>query len=115
MTQLVVVERRRDGQLHPPGGHRSKAELTRVLQLVHSMRCRDGMSYRKIVSSLEQYGLRVSLGMVHRYVDRYECPKCAGEPAGEPAEAQPAPQPARAAQRHAGTAGFLTGMLDDQA
>jgi hypothetical protein len=80
MIVAVPVERRRDGKLHPVGGYRSEAELHRVLTLVHEMRCRDGMSLRKIVAALaDQHGLRVSRGSVHRYTRDFECDRCAGD------------------------------------
>jgi len=73
---VAVVERRRDGKLHPLGGRRSDADLDRAVSLVHAMRCRDRMSYRQIAARLAEYGLRVSLGSVYAYYRRYCCERC---------------------------------------
>jgi hypothetical protein len=80
---LLVVERHRDGSLHPVGGYRDDATLRRAINLVHTLRCRDGLSYRQIVARLAEEGLRVSLGSVWHYRQAW---RCRYEPA-EPAEA----------------------------
>ncbi len=79
MTAVVVVERRRDGKLHPVGGVLPDAEWRRAVNLCHAWRCRDGMSYRKIVAALEAEGIRASIGSVHAWIRRYDCRYEAGD------------------------------------
>jgi len=73
---LTVVERRRDGKLHPEGGRLAEREHTRAVNLAHIMRCRDGLSYRKTRTALESYGIRRSLGQVFADVRDFECERC---------------------------------------
>jgi len=74
---VIIVERDRLGRLYPAGYRRSKADTARVVSLVHQFRCRDGLSYRKIIARLESAEIRVSLGSVHRYLRVFECDRCA--------------------------------------
>jgi hypothetical protein len=76
VSTVLVVERHRDGTLHPVGGHRSAAELAAVLRLVHQLRCQDAQSYRQVVAGLAERGHRVSLGRVWHYATAYQCSRC---------------------------------------
>ena len=79
MTAVVVVERRRDGKLHPPGGQLDDETWRRAVNLAHTWRCRDGLSYRAVVKALEGEGIRVSIGSVHAWIRRYACRYEAGD------------------------------------
>ena len=79
MAAVVVVERRRDGKLHPPGGQLDEATWRRAVNLCHVLKCRDGMSYRRIVAALESEGIRASIGSVHAWTHRYSCRYEAGD------------------------------------
>jgi hypothetical protein len=80
MVRTVLVERRRDGKLHPPGGRLPEPEHQRAVALAHTLRCRDRMIYRQIVAELEEQGLRVSVGTVHAWLNGgYTCEYCRGE------------------------------------
>jgi hypothetical protein len=112
-VDVVVVEtvRGRDGKRYPAGLPLPRAELNRRRHLVHGLVCRDGNSIRRAQAiMLESYGIRRSLGALHKDLAGYECPECADK-APEPA---PAPQqPSPPAGAYPGGAGYLTGMLRD--
>jgi hypothetical protein len=73
MSAVVVVVQRADHKLYPPAGVLPDAEFRRAVNLCHTWRCRDGMSYRKIVAALEAEGIRASIGSVHAWIRRYSC------------------------------------------
>ena len=74
----VVLEVRviADGRRYPPGIRRPEAEVDRLVDLVHRLRCRDGLSYRQITARLPGYGYRVSRGSVQNYHRRFWCDLC---------------------------------------
>jgi hypothetical protein len=74
---VVEVERRRDGKLHPPGGHRSAEEIARLVWRVHELRCQEDLSFRRIVAQLAAQGSRVSLGSAWHYWAGWQCRECA--------------------------------------
>jgi hypothetical protein len=74
-----VVERHRDGSLHPVGGHRSDEEIARIVALTHWLRCQQGIQFRQIVAELARRGHRVSLGSAHHYATAWTCPECCDE------------------------------------
>jgi hypothetical protein len=75
---LSVVERRKDGKLHPVGGRLPEADHQRAVNITHTLRCRDGASFRAIVRALGEAGIRASLGSVHAWARGYSCPFCGG-------------------------------------
>jgi hypothetical protein len=74
---LAVVERRRDGKLHPVGGRLPEDDHERAVALAHWLRCHDRLSYRQVVEGLAtEHGLRVSLGSVFAWCQIYTCRYC---------------------------------------
>ena len=82
---VVLVERRRDGKLHPLGGVLGEREQRRCIALVHQSRHALGLSYRATQRRLEEYGLRASLGSVYTYATQWRCEHCPG-PDHEPGQ-----------------------------
>lgn len=93
---VVLVERWRDGKLHPAGGYLPRPERAKAIRLAHRCRCRDGLSFRQVQRALESFGIRRSVGQIHADVVNYVCDLCAdGPPEPEPAAAPQQPsQPA---------------------
>lgn len=81
---LAVVERRRDGKLHPLGGRLPEDDHERAVALAHWLRCHEGRSYRQVVDGLAENGLRVSLGSVFAWCRSYTCHSCPARPPPEP-------------------------------
>ena len=73
---IIEVRVRSDGRRYPVTWTRPEAETDLLVDLVHRLRCQDGLSYRQIVAKLLEQGYRVSLGAVHGYHRRYWCEKC---------------------------------------
>jgi hypothetical protein len=76
---IIPVRVRRDGRLYPVGWRRPEPEIDAVIDLVHRLRCQDGLSYRQVTAKLLESGYRVSLGAVHGYHRRYWCDLCKDE------------------------------------
>ena len=74
--EMVLVEKRRDGKIHPLGGHLSGVQWNRAVNYAHRFRCRDGLSYRKVQVALAELGIRRSLGQIHHDVRAFECARC---------------------------------------
>lgn len=74
-----VVERHRDGTLHPVGGHRSDEQIAHLVRRVHALRCSEDLQFRQIVARLAEEGHRVSLGSVWHYWDGWQCKECADD------------------------------------
>jgi hypothetical protein len=107
--RVIEVRVRRDGKRYPATWKLPDAEWERVVRLAHTLRCRDGLSYREVQRSLLAYGIRRSLGQVYADANRPTCPRCADQVPDAP----PQPQERPAAAVHRSTAaGFLTGMID---
>ena len=79
VTAIALVTRRADGKLYPVDGRLPEADRERAIALTHAMRCEAGLSYRRIVTALGEYGLRVSVGSVHAWVRGYRCARCRGD------------------------------------
>jgi hypothetical protein len=78
---VVEVRRGRDSKLYPAGGDLPPAARNRARWLIHNLHCRDGLSIRAAQAAmLSQHGIRRSLGILARDLQRFECPSCAGEP-----------------------------------
>jgi len=78
-VNVIVIEVRpgRDGKKYPPGGDLPPAERNRARKLAHNLICRDKLSIRAAQRvMLEQYAVRRSLGIIHRDLQRFECPSC---------------------------------------
>ncbi|GEM_PF-1437005 len=74
---VIVVERRRDGKLHPVGGRLRGVEWNRAVNLAHQLHCRDGLSYRKTAAAmLENLGIRRSVGQVFADIASFTCDYC---------------------------------------
>jgi hypothetical protein len=74
---VIEVQRGRDGKLYPPAGLRTKDQRNRARQLAHNLVCRDRLSIREAQRvMLEQYGVRRSLGILHRDLTSYACRAC---------------------------------------
>jgi hypothetical protein len=79
-TMGTLVEVRRDGKLYPPV-MRSAAEVTQLRELEHMLHCQLGLSIRATQAvMLGKYGIRRSRGMIHRDLQRFQCPRCTPEP-----------------------------------
>jgi hypothetical protein len=76
-TTLAVVERRRDGKLHPAGGYHAPGEVEQAAGIIHTLRCGQGLPFRTIQARLADRGLRFSLGSVYHYWRAYSCDRCA--------------------------------------
>jgi hypothetical protein len=77
---VVVVERKRDGRLYPPGWQLPPAERARAIRLAHALVCRDRLPYRQAQAAmLARHGIRRSLGQVYKDVRGYACPVCEPE------------------------------------
>jgi hypothetical protein len=73
----IVVELRRDGKLYPVGGFLDPAERGRAINLAHALVCQGHMSYRQARQTmLNSYGVRRSLGQIHKDVCGYACRSC---------------------------------------
>jgi hypothetical protein len=83
---VVLVTKRADGKLHPPGGSLPWPQRREVIGLAHASRCRDGLSYRATQRALAEAGYRRSIGIIYHDVTHYGCRYCQPE-AFEPAEA----------------------------
>ena len=77
MDVPVVLEVRviADGRRYPVGIRRPEAEVDRLVDLVHLLRCQDGR-YRAIAVQLLERGYRVSRNSVQNYHRRYWCDRC---------------------------------------
>jgi len=79
-VNAIVIEttRGRDGKRYPAGGDLPPDQRNRARWLAHNLVHRDGMSIRAAQRvMLEQYAMRRSIGMIHRDLVAYECPRCA--------------------------------------
>src|SRR5713101_4035509 len=74
-----------DGRFYAPGQALSEPARWQAVRLAHVLRCRDHLSYRKIVTVMSQYGVHRSLGQVFSDLHDFACPKCAGQPGPLPA------------------------------
>lgn len=76
---VIVVERRKDGKMHPPGGYLPDADRDRARLLAHYLVRRDRRSLRQAQKIMfEDHGIRRSLGSIHHDLRTFECPECAG-------------------------------------
>jgi hypothetical protein len=78
-TMAVLVEIRADGKLYPPK-RRTAAEVARLRDLEHLLRCYRGLSMRAVQAAMAKEGIRRSIGMIHRDLQQYECPRCGPPP-----------------------------------
>ena len=62
-----------DGKLYPPDGQLPEPVFRRAVNMAPRLRCRDHMSYRRIVAALESEGIRASIGSVHAWIRRFSC------------------------------------------
>jgi hypothetical protein len=67
---------------------RDPAERLRVIERVHQLSCREGLSIRQVQGQLFTEHVKRSVGTIHQYLARYECPACSDMP--EPVPARPA-------------------------
>jgi hypothetical protein len=76
----IMLEQRRDGRLYPAGGSLPVPERGRAIRLVHNLVHRDHLTIRAAQRvMLESYGVRRSLGILHRDLTGYACPACCPE------------------------------------
>jgi hypothetical protein len=66
---------------------RDPADRMRVIELAHQLHCREGLSVRLVQRRVFDHHIRRSVGMIHQYLTRYECPACSDmpEPPARPA------------------------------
>jgi hypothetical protein len=57
---VIVVERRADGKLFPPGGMLPEADWQDAVKLWYALRCRDHLSYRQVAAGLAEAGYKAS-------------------------------------------------------
>jgi hypothetical protein len=77
---VVEVKAGRDGKCYPVGGDLPVADRARAIKMVHNLVHRDRLSIRAAQRiMLESYGLRRSLGILHRDLTSYACPVCEPE------------------------------------
>ena len=97
---VIEVERRRDGKRYPVGGTLPERDRWRAINLAHRYVHRDGLSVRQAQRALAaDHGLRRSVGIIARDLQRFECDWCAGpmharfqrQPGPAAAAAQPGP------------------------
>ncbi len=69
----MIVERRKDGKLHPVGGRLPEPGRAEAIELAHRFRCGGRMSYRQVQAGLEEAGYRVSLGTLVSWVRDHRC------------------------------------------
>jgi hypothetical protein len=84
-VNVLVIEttRGRDGKRYPVGGDLPPDQRNRARWLAHNLVHRDGMSIRAAQRvMLEQYGVRRSIGMIHRDLTSYACRVCDPEAFG---------------------------------
>jgi hypothetical protein len=80
-VSVVVVERRRDGKLHPPGGTLPDKDRWRAVNLAHRLVHRDHLSIRAAQRVLlEEHGIRRSFGSVQHDLKAFTCRECEDEP-----------------------------------
>lgn len=91
---MVELVRGKDRKLYPAGLPRPLAERQRLRALAHDMRCRRGLSYRKIQAAMLAQGIRRSRGQIFKDVKGWRCPYCLPKPA-------PPPDPRQRIQVHA--------------
>jgi hypothetical protein len=91
------LHRRADGKLYPAVPW-TREQRNRARWLAHNLVHRDGMTIRRAQQVMaEGYGVRRSLGIISRDLERFECPACRDGPAGTPQASPPLPAgPARA-------------------
>jgi hypothetical protein len=108
-TVLIETVRARDGRRYP--ADMSEAAQRRARVLCHALICRDQLSYRAAQQAMLGYGLRRSLGWLHKTISSYACghPRCPCVPIQQPAGQQPAEQPAAAVHQH--TAGLTEQVI----
>ena len=81
---LIEVVRGRDGKRYPSGLPRPRAEVVRLRWLAHQLVCVRGLTIRAAQDALlAEHGIRRSRGAIHKDVQRFECPQCAGPVAGD--------------------------------
>jgi len=84
-VNTIVVVMRADHKLYPPVA-RSAAEIARLRDLEHHLRCARGLSIRAVQTAMLDQGIKRSIGMIWRDLNQYECPRCSTAP-------RPAPPP----------------------
>ena len=78
---VVVVERRRDGKLHPPGGKLPDKDRWRAVRIAHQLVHGRGLSIRAAQAVLlAEHGIRRSFGSVQHDLKAFSCPRCEDEP-----------------------------------
>jgi hypothetical protein len=82
-VNTIVVVMRADGKFYPLAV-RSAAEVARLRDLEHQLHCGGGLSIRATQAAMLDRGVRRSIGMIHRDLRQYECPRCAAMPAQPP-------------------------------
>jgi hypothetical protein len=105
-VKIIEVQVDRIGRRYPVGHQLSDAEWRRAVTIAHTLRCRDGLSYRQVQRSLLAFGIRRSLGQVYADAKRPTCPHC---PDKSP-DPVPDPQERPAAAVHQRPGG-LTGQV----
>jgi hypothetical protein len=79
-VDVIVVERRRDGKLHPPGGTLPERDRWRAVNLVHRLVHRDRLSIRAAQAALlADHGIRRSVGSIHHDLTAFTCRECEDE------------------------------------
>jgi hypothetical protein len=75
---VIEVERRSDGKRYPAGGSLPPAARNQARWLIHNLHCRDKLPIREAQRvMLAEHGLRRSLGILSRDLQRFQCPSCA--------------------------------------
>lgn len=73
----------KDGKLYPVT--RDRAELARIIGLVHTLHCQEGLSRHKLQKRLLfRHGIRRSIGAISQDLSRFECDQCAPAPVVRP-------------------------------
>jgi hypothetical protein len=78
---VIEVHRGRDSKLYP-AVRLTAAERNRARWLAHRLVHTDGLSVRQAQAAMLDRGLRRSVGILCRDLQRFECPDCAGPPGG---------------------------------
>jgi hypothetical protein len=86
---IVMVERWRDGKLHPAGGYLPWEQRAVAIGQAHRLHCRHGLSYRQTVAALAKLGIRRSLGQVFADIRDYPCRVCDPEAFASPPAVRP--------------------------
>jgi hypothetical protein len=82
---VVEIQRGRDGKCYPVGGDLPVADRARAIKMAHNLICRGHLSYRAAQRiMIESYGLRRSIGQLHKDIHGYACRICEPEAFARP-------------------------------